>query len=118
MLTGLWRTARPKQWVKNVLVFAAPGAAGVLDEGDDLALTLLAFVAFCLAASGIYFWNDLLDVEADRRHPTKCHRPIAVGCSCASAPHGCSASCCRSSRSASLRSPVAGRPWRWSPPTS
>ncbi len=62
-----------------MLVFAAPGAAGVLDEGNNLALTILAFVSFCFAASGIYIWNDLLDVEADRRHPTKCERPIAAG---------------------------------------
>jgi len=79
VLSALLRTARPKQWLKNVLVFAAPGAAGVLDQGDELALTVLTFVAFCFAASGIYIWNDLLDVEADRRHPTKCKRPIAAG---------------------------------------
>ncbi len=78
-LHGLVRTARPKQWLKNVLVFAAPGAAGVLDEWDALGATLLAFAAFCCAASGIYFWNDLLDVEADRNHPTKRYRPIAAG---------------------------------------
>lgn len=76
---GLWRSARPKQWGKNVLVFAAPGAAGVLDDGRDLGLTLLVFVAFCAAASGIYFWNDVLDVEADRVHPWKRFRPIAAG---------------------------------------
>ncbi len=70
---------RPKQWLKNVLVFAAPGAAGVLDQLDDLATTLIAFVAFCLAASGIYVWNDLKDVEADRLHPKKRHRPFAAG---------------------------------------
>ncbi len=79
MLSALLRAARPKQWLKNVLVFAAPGAAGVLDQGHELALTVLAFVAFCFAASGTYIWNDLLDVEADRRHPTKCKRPIAAG---------------------------------------
>lgn len=73
------RTARPKQWLKNVLVFAAPGAAGVLDQFDVFATTVLAFVSFCLAASGTYFWNDVLDVEADRSHPTKRHRPIASG---------------------------------------
>ena len=60
-------------------MFAAPGAAGVLDDWHDLGATLLAFVAFCLAASGIYFWNDALDVEADRLHPTKRFRPIAAG---------------------------------------
>ena len=75
----LLRCARPRQWAKNVLVFAAPGAAGVLDEPDQLLKTLLAFVSFCLAASGTYFWNDVLDVEADRAHPTKSRRPIASG---------------------------------------
>jgi decaprenyl-phosphate phosphoribosyltransferase len=62
-----------------VLVFAAPGAAGVLDDADDLGLTLLAFVAFCLAASGIYFWNDVFDIDSDRAHPAKRFRPIAAG---------------------------------------
>jgi decaprenyl-phosphate phosphoribosyltransferase len=76
---SLLRTARPRQWLKNVLVFAAPGAAGVLTEPDDLARTLAAFVAFCLAASGTYFFNDALDAEADRRHPAKRHRPVAAG---------------------------------------
>ena len=76
---GLLREARPLQWTKNLLVFAAPGAAGVLDNWPELGYALLAFVAFCLAASGVYFWNDSLDVEADRRHPTKRFRPIAAG---------------------------------------
>ncbi len=76
---GLLRLARPKQWVKNVLVFAAPGAAGVLLEPDELGATILAFVAFCLAASGTYYLNDAADVEADRNHPTKRFRPIATG---------------------------------------
>ena len=79
MLRLLLKEARPKQWLKNVLVFAAPGAAGVLDQGHELLLTIVAFVAFCFAASGIYFWNDLLDIEADRLHPTKRFRPIASG---------------------------------------
>lgn len=75
----LLRTARPHQWVKNVLVFAAPGAAGVLDQADALWKATLMFVAFCLASSGTYFWNDVLDVEADRAHPTKSKRPVAAG---------------------------------------
>jgi decaprenyl-phosphate phosphoribosyltransferase len=79
VLSALLRAARPKQWLKNILVFAAPGAAGVLDQGHELALTVLTFVAFCFAASGTYIWNDLLDVEADRRHPKKSKRPIAAG---------------------------------------
>jgi decaprenyl-phosphate phosphoribosyltransferase len=73
------RTARPKQWTKNVLVFAAPAAAGVLDQRDDLLKTIVAFVAFCLAASATYFVNDANDAAADRLHPVKRSRPIAAG---------------------------------------
>jgi decaprenyl-phosphate phosphoribosyltransferase len=78
-LPALVRLARPKQWIKNVLVIAAPGAAGVLGERDALVRTAIAFVCFCLAASGTYYLNDALDVDADRRHPTKRYRPIAAG---------------------------------------
>lgn len=70
---------RPKQWVKNLLVFAAPGAAGVLGTTADLLATVAAFVAFCLAAGGTYLLNDAGDVEQDRRHVKKRHRPIAAG---------------------------------------
>jgi decaprenyl-phosphate phosphoribosyltransferase len=79
MIAALVRAARPKQWAKNVLVFAAPGAAGVLDNSPEFWQALAMFVAFCLASSGTYFWNDLLDVESDRRHPVKRNRPIASG---------------------------------------
>ena len=79
MIRTLVRQSRPKQWTKNVLVFAAGGAAGVLDDGPHLWRTLVAFAAFCLASSGTYFWNDIHDVEADRQHPTKCSRPLASG---------------------------------------
>ena len=79
MTSALVRQARPKQWVKNLLVFAAPGAAGVLDHGGSLWRAVVTFIAFCLASSGTYFWNDLLDAESDRNHPTKQHRPIASG---------------------------------------
>ena len=77
--SGLLRTARPKQWLKNVLVLMAPAAGGALTEGPVLVRTALAFVAFCLAASGTYFLNDAHDVEADRRHPRKRLRPMAAG---------------------------------------
>lgn len=70
---------RPKQWLKNVLVFAAPLAAGALFEPDVLWPTLGAFVAFCLISSATYLINDVRDVEADRSHPTKSARPIAAG---------------------------------------
>lgn len=76
---GLVRTARPLQWLKNLLVFAAPGAAGVLDDGAGMTKAVIAFVACCLASSGLYYWNDALDVESDRRHPVKRFRPIAAG---------------------------------------
>lgn len=79
MTAALVRQARPKQWVKNLLVFAAPGAAGVLNEWPSLWRAGVIFVAFCLASSGTYFWNDLLDADSDRNHPTKQHRPIASG---------------------------------------
>ena len=73
------RAGRPKQWAKNALVVAAPGAAGVLGHRVVLERTALAFAAFCLVASGTYILNDVVDREADRRHPTKRHRPIASG---------------------------------------
>jgi decaprenyl-phosphate phosphoribosyltransferase len=79
MIRGLFKEARPKQWAKNVLVFAAPGAAGVLDNGSSVWRTLVAFAAFCLVSSGTYYWNDIQDVDADRRHPKKRLRPIAAG---------------------------------------
>jgi decaprenyl-phosphate phosphoribosyltransferase len=73
------RSARPQQWTKNVLVFAAPGTAGVLTQGPRLLDALIAFAAFCLAASGTYVLNDVLDRAEDLRHPRKRHRAIASG---------------------------------------
>jgi decaprenyl-phosphate phosphoribosyltransferase len=75
----LLREARPKQWIKNLLVFAAPGAAGVLDNGSALWRTIVAFASLCLAASGTYFLNDVADVDTDRQHPSKRNRPVAAG---------------------------------------
>jgi decaprenyl-phosphate phosphoribosyltransferase len=72
-------TLRPHQWIKNGLVFAAVGAAGVLDGDDVFPRVTLAFVAFCMLASGIYAINDVHDVVEDRRHPRKRHRPVAAG---------------------------------------
>ncbi|WP_407443808.1 decaprenyl-phosphate phosphoribosyltransferase [Rhodococcus sp. (in: high G+C Gram-positive bacteria)] len=76
---GIVKAMRPRQWVKNVLVLAAPMAAGSVTQLDVLLPVALAFVVFCMAASGIYLVNDALDVEADRAHPTKRFRPIAAG---------------------------------------
>jgi len=79
LVPGLVRALRPRQWLKNVLVFAAPVAAGVISENDILIETLAAFAAFCLVSSGTYLLNDALDIDSDRLHPTKRHRPIASG---------------------------------------
>ena len=79
LIRGIIRSMRPHQWTKNVLVFAAPAAAGVLTHRTVAFHTVLAFVAFCIAASGTYLLNDAQDVESDRQHPTKRNRPIASG---------------------------------------
>lgn len=76
---GIVRASRPRQWVKNVLVFAAPAAGAGLGDGEVIVKAVLTFVAFCLVSSATYILNDVGDVEADRRHPTKRNRPIAAG---------------------------------------
>jgi decaprenyl-phosphate phosphoribosyltransferase len=76
---ALLRIARPRQWTKSVLVFAAPAAADVLTHTDALLRTCAAAVLFIAASSGIYCVNDLVDVEADRAHPAKRARPLAAG---------------------------------------
>ena len=70
---------RPRQWLKNVLVFAAPIAAGAILEPPVLSATIGAFVAFCLVSSATYLVNDARDVAIDRLHPRKRMRPIAAG---------------------------------------
>ena len=77
--SAVLRAVRPRQWVKNALVLAAPLAAGRVDEPDVLVGSALAFVVFCLAAGAVYLINDVRDVEEDRRHPTKRLRAIASG---------------------------------------
>jgi decaprenyl-phosphate phosphoribosyltransferase len=79
LASGLIRLARPKQWTKNVLVFAAPAAAGVLDNRGPAIDSLVAFTSFCLAAAGTYYINDARDADADRLHPDKRTRPVASG---------------------------------------
>jgi decaprenyl-phosphate phosphoribosyltransferase len=75
----LLRAARPRQWSKNLLVFAAPLLSGRFTESDVLGNAAVAFVAFTLAASAVYLVNDACDVESDRAHPTKRRRPVAAG---------------------------------------
>ena len=74
----IW-TTRPRQWPKNLLVFAAPLAGASLGRGDGLGYALLAMLAFGLASAAVYFVNDVADAERDRRHPSKRNRPVASG---------------------------------------
>lgn len=78
-MRSIIRLVRPKQWTKNTLVFAALIFSQHYTNPTDLLRSLVAFVVFSAVASGIYVINDLLDVEADRRHPVKKNRPIASG---------------------------------------
>lgn len=79
MLSGLLRTMRPHQWVKNLFVLAPLLFAKELFDAPMLLRSLAAFLAFCMAAGTVYILNDLVDVDADRLHPLKRHRPIASG---------------------------------------
>lgn len=83
LAAGIIKALRPRQWVKNVLVLAAPLASlsvhGHYSYAEVFKHVGVAFVVFCLAASSIYLINDARDVEADRVHPTKQYRPIAAG---------------------------------------
>jgi decaprenyl-phosphate phosphoribosyltransferase len=78
-MTATLVTMRPRQWVKNSLVIAAPAAAGALAHDDVPGRVGLAFIAFSLLASGIYAVNDVRDAAEDRRHPSKRRRPVAAG---------------------------------------
>ncbi len=70
---------RPRQWLKNALVFAAPLAAGDIFKIPILVPSILAFISFCLISSATYIVNDLRDLDSDRAHPVKRFRPIAAG---------------------------------------
>jgi decaprenyl-phosphate phosphoribosyltransferase len=73
------QTSRPRQWPKNLLVFAAPLAGASLGRSDGLAYAFVAAAAFVAASSAVYFVNDVVDAERDRNHPYKRYRPIASG---------------------------------------
>lgn len=75
----LIRALRPRQWLKNLLVLAAPLAAGRIFDQEILLPALAAFLVFCAASSAVYLVNDAADREVDRLHPVKRHRPIASG---------------------------------------
>ncbi|MBP8960653.1 decaprenyl-phosphate phosphoribosyltransferase [Patescibacteria group bacterium] len=79
LIYQLIRTARPRQWLKNLSVFAAPFFSGLFFTGDVFIKSVLCFIAFCMVSSGAYFVNDIKDIERDRQHPIKSNRPIASG---------------------------------------
>ena len=70
---------RPKQWLKNVFVLMPVFFGGAMKNLPSVYASLVAFVAFSFVASSVYCFNDIIDAEADRRHPVKCHRPVASG---------------------------------------
>ena len=76
---GLVRSVRPRQWAKNLLVLAAPGAGGVLLHPTVLWRAGLAFAVFCLASGSAYLLNDLVDLHSDGEHPVRRERPVAAG---------------------------------------
>jgi decaprenyl-phosphate phosphoribosyltransferase len=78
-LGALVRACRPRQWVKNVLVLAAPAAAGVLARPDVAGKVVVAFVCFCMLSSAAYLLNDVRDRHEDRHDPARRERPIAAG---------------------------------------
>ncbi len=79
MLKALLKTMRPRQWVKNSIVFFALIFDKQLFHADALLRTLAGFALFSLVASTVYIFNDIADIEADRQHPTKKERPLPSG---------------------------------------
>ncbi|MHB1614805.1 MAG: decaprenyl-phosphate phosphoribosyltransferase [Actinomycetes bacterium] len=76
---GVLRSTRPGQWPKNLLVAAAPLAGATLGRPEVPVGLALTFVALTLTSGGLYLFNDAMDIERDRAHPTKCRRPVAAG---------------------------------------
>jgi decaprenyl-phosphate phosphoribosyltransferase len=79
LLAGVLTAARPRQWLKNLLLVAAPMATATLHEADVLVHVSAGVAAFCLASSGLYLLNDAHDAAEDRTHPLKVRRPVASG---------------------------------------
>src|SRR5438034_7877394 len=76
---ALLTSMRPQEWIKNLLVFAGVLFSGRVDKSGAVGDALLTFVAFCAISSAGYLFNDIRDVDNDRQHPEKRHRPIASG---------------------------------------
>jgi len=79
MLIEIFKSLRPQQWIKNLFIFAPLIFSRNIFNGPLLVKTIEAFAAFCLISSAHYIFNDLRDLEEDRRHPVKSKRPLASG---------------------------------------
>ncbi len=79
MVKAIIREMRPRQWAKNVFIFAALVFDEQLTQKEPLLRTIAGFILLCLISSAVYIMNDIADVESDRQHPTKRNRPIAAG---------------------------------------
>ena len=79
VLLAIFKTARPRQWLKNLAIFTPVLFSGQLFDPTSLAKSFWAFVAFCLLSSSNYLFNDCLDATRDRKHPFKKFRPVASG---------------------------------------
>lgn len=79
MPSAFVRAIRPHQWAKNALIFVPLLTSHSYQAIDSVILSVLAFLSFCLCASGVYLLNDLVDIESDRKHASKSNRPIASG---------------------------------------
>ena len=78
-MNNILRLIRPQQWLKNVFVMVPMFFGGSLMDVSDIRASVLTFFAYSFVASSVYCFNDINDVEADRRHPVKCRRPLASG---------------------------------------
>lgn len=78
-MKNLLKLIRPKQWIKNTFVLMPMFFGGTLFKGNNLIEGIIVFFAYSFIASSVYCFNDIIDVEADRRHPVKCNRPVATG---------------------------------------
>ena len=79
MIRPLLKTMRPKQWIKNVIIFVPLVFDQKLTDFSLALVTFLGFLIFCLLSSSVYIINDLSDIEADQQHPKKKNRPLASG---------------------------------------
>ena len=78
-MKNLLMLIRPKQWIKNAFVFIPMFFGGSMLDTSDIIASIITFFSYSFAASSIYCFNDIVDEDADRRHPVKCKRPIASG---------------------------------------